>query len=122
MHQQSHTSPDGLLTLTSEPVLTIDSAHPKGFEDWIISIVPGDWHTHPDTADPEASTEQFIRDILEDRSILIVTTHNDSIDSVRPLHPFESLHQAIKSEQSSAISGWSVTFRLWSGKILASVP
>jgi hypothetical protein len=122
MHPQSHTSPDGLLTLTSEPTLTINDAHPEGFNDWIISIEPGGWHTHPNAADPEGSTEQLIRGILEDRTILAVTYHDTEIHDVAALYSGETLEEAVQSERSRATPGWTITFRLWSGTILATAP
>ena len=61
MKSQTHISPDNLITLTSELTRTINAEHPKGFEDWIISLFPGDWHTHLDPNDPIASTNKLIR-------------------------------------------------------------
>jgi len=115
MRSQLHNSPDGLLTLTSEPTRTIDDAHPEGRDDWIISIEPGPWHTHPDLVD----TDAFIADILKDRTILAVFHRSDDIESIQPLS--ESIESHIEREQSLLQAGEITIYRSWSGVVHSRV-
>ena len=120
MKCQTHISPDNLITLISEPTQTINAEHPEGFEDWIISLSPGDWHTHPDPNDPIASMNKLIRDVIEDRAVLQVWYKNNQIDEICIL---DSGLDTVESEnarlQLNPIPNYSIVHRLWSGQILS---
>ena len=132
MHPQSHTSPDMQLTLTSEPTRTINAEHPDGFDDWIIAIEPGGMHTHPDLLAPRDASEQakanatqaFIDDIINDRTILIARKTDNGITDVSWLDPQHStLESAVEEAQADPhrAPAQTIIFRLWSGKVLATV-
>lgn len=133
MHPQTHTSPNALLTLTSEPTRTVDAAHPIGYDDWIIEIRPNGFHTHPSLLAPKGASDAaqaeaaraFIDDVLEDRTVLIVRSTDGRITHVARfdpgLHPLET---AVLDERTrpDRPAGETTTFRVWSGRVLATIP
>ena len=135
MQRQSHTSPDGLLTLTSEPTRTINADHPEGFDDWIITIEPGDMHTHPDLLAPSDSSElakaeaaqRFIDDILQDRTILIIRSVSNQITEVSWVDAHtQTLESAVHEAKNDSHRDPNspehrIVFRLWSGTVFATV-
>ena len=104
------------------PTRTVNAQHPQGFNDWIITLTPGQWHTHPDPKDPIASTNRFIHDVIEDRSILQVWYKDNQAEEVRVLTDWETVESETARFDSDPIPDYSITHRLWSGKILPITP
>lgn len=128
MQQRTETSPDG------ELVLTVRQAG----DDWIIAFVGSGWHTHPECITPfkpnAATNEEAVRDyvdcILEDRSIIVVTTRGDHRDVIvldpdidftqyDPPTREAALQAQIESDTRCREPGERMTYRLWSGEPLS---
>ena len=119
MHPQSHTSPDALITLTSESTRTINAQYPQGFDDWIIALSPGPWHTHPDPDDPETNTSTIITNILQDRTPLALWHKDNQLVEVRALDlQWETVESQLKKFNENPIPSFTLTHRLWSGQPL----
>ncbi|GEM_PF-5430171 len=116
MKPQTHTSPDGLLRLISEPTVTIDADHPVGFDDWIIALEPGPWHTHPRSlGDPEA----FIAAILKDHTTLAIQKTNKAIRECSPVRDTDSEHW--HNQEARMQPGDHLIYRNWSGKVFDEI-
>lgn len=113
MKPETHTSPDALLKLISEPTRTIDADHPEGFDDWIIALEPGPWHTHPRSLDDPTG---FINSILNNKTVLAVRQSNGRVFDVEAVTRDSDDHMS--QEQSCVQPGESTTYRYWSGTVL----
>ena len=135
MQPLRETSPDGELVLIIEPVEV--HIEDQVLEDWIIGFDNATWHMHPEgtmhfkphcTSDEDA-VRDFVECILDDRSIIVVTTRGDERD-VSVLDPDIDFAQhdpptreaALKAQIASDLRyrhfDERITYRLWSGKIL----
>lgn len=101
--KQKHVSTDGCLALL---------VYQNG-DDWIIGFDNSEWHIHgdllvPEYGDsPENATENYVKAILEDREIIVISylPGRPSIISITDDQEFEKKHKLPEE---------TLTFRTWS--------
>ncbi|MBO6513385.1 MAG: hypothetical protein JJ974_05420 [Phycisphaerales bacterium] len=128
LKSQRYRTDDGLITLVVERTLTISSECPEGYEDWIIALEPGLWHTHPELIDydfiddNDESVDFYIQEILSDKlSIKMYYKHDELVDvSVLDLRN-TTLDEQLVVEQEKIESSERIVLRSWSGNLIAEV-
>lgn len=108
-----HISPDGSLALSA--IDGVDGEKQVGFHgfDWKLEVSALSTECVPE---PEEALEQFIEDVLEDRSIIaVLSKHGEMIDVWVTEDP--------KSDRSYVRDGEELHFRFWSGiRVVEQMP
>jgi hypothetical protein len=84
-------------------------------DDWIIGFDDSEWHTHgnmliPEYGDsPAIAAENFIKAILEDKELIVITEFPNRRSIISTTNDPES-------EKRYKLSEETLTFRTWSGK------
>lgn len=128
LNKQRHASPDGLLHLVVDTCVTENKEHPNGFEDWLIGIEPGGWHTHPDilanvydTTQQEA-TERYVDQILNDQQVIALRFVSENLHDAFVVDlVYSSMEEVMESEKKYIEQNERMIFRYWSGKQVAEI-
>jgi hypothetical protein len=128
LRKQQHKSPDGLLNLVVDSCVTVTKECPDGFEDWIVGIEPGQWHTHPDilanrydTTQKEA-TEAYLEQIMNDKLLLrlyFVAGELQGVSVVDLVH--STLDKELAKEKRYISASEGLVYRYWSGDIVSEL-
>lgn len=133
---ESHTSPDGLITLTVEQLDQYDDA-----QDILVGFEQGPWHVHADyllewtyahidpPLSPEHAVRRYVDEILADQHPLVLFYKDDEFVDVQMFDHDESVEShaqrwldlAVERPPPEGVRFNKVIYRLWSGKILRTL-
>jgi len=128
LRKQQHKSPDGLLNLVVDSCVTANKKYSDGFEDWIVGIEPGAWHTHPDIlanrydTTHEDATELYLEQILNDKLLLRLCYVAGELQDVCVVNlAYSTLEEEVAKEKQYISANERLVYRYWSGDIVSEV-